>query len=198
MKKLFLATAIICTACLMTSCNSAGGDPKATLISFFEALGKKDIAGARKLATADSKSMLDMMEMGMKSASAKDNSEMDKFDKTKMEFGEAKIEGDKATVPVKEKTSGESTNFILKKESGSWKVAFDKGSMMQMGMDKMKEKGMDVNDMKKGMEEMNNVNMDSLKAAMENMNMDSMKDAMKKGMEGLDSAKKLMEKMEKH
>ena len=49
-----------------------------------------------------------------------------------------KIEGDKATVPVKDKKSGETTNYTLKKEGGSWKVAFDKATMTQMGSDKMK------------------------------------------------------------
>ncbi len=81
-----------------------------------------------------------------------------------MEFGDPKIEGDKATVVVKDKTSGENTNFTLKKEGGSWKVAFDKASMMTMGMDKMKEKGMDADStISKGMDELNNINTDSLK-----------------------------------
>ena len=62
-----------------------------------------------------------------------------------MEFGDAKIEGDKATVPVKEKKSGETTNYTLKKEDGVWKVAFDKATMTKMGTDKIKEKGMDTN-----------------------------------------------------
>jgi uncharacterized protein YaaN involved in tellurite resistance len=55
-----------------------------------------------------------------------------------MEFGETKIEGDKATVSVKDKKSGESTAYTLKKEGGDWKVAFDKATMTQMGTDKMK------------------------------------------------------------
>ena len=45
---------------------------------------------------------------------------------------------------MKEKKNGESMTINLKKESGAWKVAFDKSSMMQQGMDKMKEKGMDM------------------------------------------------------
>jgi hypothetical protein len=73
--------------------------------------------------------------------STKDNT----YDKNSMEFGDAKIEGDKATVPVKEKKSGETTNYTLKKEDGAWKVAFDKATMTKMGTDKIKEKGMDTN-----------------------------------------------------
>jgi hypothetical protein len=180
MKKIFMAVAILSASFIIKSCtNGPGGNPKATLVAFFEALGKKDIEGARKLATADSKSMIDMMEMGMKMS--KDTKETDKFDKNKMEFGNATIDGDKATVPVKEKTSGEMTNFTLKKEGGAWKVAFDKASMMQMGMDKMKETNPGA--------------MDSLSKQMDeikNMNVDSMKDLMNNGMKSLDSLKNLM------
>jgi delta 1-pyrroline-5-carboxylate dehydrogenase len=180
MKKLFMAAAILSSVMLFTGCGGSGGDPKATLTAFFDAMGKKDIEAARKLATADSKSMIDMMEMGLKMA--KDNKETDKFDKSRMEFGDAKIEGDKATVPVKDKTSGESTNFTLKKEDGQWKVAFDKSSIMQMATDKMSEKG--------GMDSLTNA-LDELK----NVNIDSVKDGINKGIEALDSAKQVLEKL---
>jgi len=162
MKKLLLSAFVI-GAVIFSGCNSGGGDPKVVLVSFFDALSKKDIGAARKLATAESKSMLDMIEMGMKMGGDKKEDD-GKYDKTKMEFGDPKIEGDKATVVVKDKTSGENTNFTLKKEGGSWKVAFDKASMMNMGMDKMKEKGMDADStISKGMDELNNINTDSLK-----------------------------------
>lgn len=175
-----MAAAILSSVMLFTGCGGSGGDPKATLTAFFDAMGKKDIEAARKLATADSKSMIDMMEMGLKMA--KDNKETDKFDKSRMEFGDAKIEGDKATVPVKDKTSGESTNFTLKKEDGQWKVAFDKSSIMQMATDKMSEKG--------GMDSLTNA-LDELK----NVNIDSVKDGINKGIEALDSAKQVLEKL---
>ncbi len=130
MKKILFA-ALLLSPVLFFSCNSGGGDPKAVLSQFFEALSKKDISAARKLATDDSKSMMDMMEMGMKMDN--NSKDSDKFDKSNMEFGEVKIDGDKATVAVKETTSGKTTNYILKKENGKWKVAFDKASMMNMG-----------------------------------------------------------------
>lgn len=162
MKKLLMG-AVVISSLVLASCNSADkGDPKTVLMSFFDALSKKDIAGARKLATAESKSMLDMMEMATKMGGDKKEDD-GKYDKSKMEFGEPKIEGDKATVPVKEKTSGETTNFTLKKEGGSWKVAFDKSSMMNMGMDKMKEKGMDMDStINQGMDKIKDINVDSL------------------------------------
>ena len=102
-----------------------------------------------------------------------------------MEFGDARIEGDKATVPVKDKKTGESTNFTLKKEEGKWKVAFDKASIMQMATDKMQEKG--------GMDSLHNA-MDKLK----DINIDSVKAGIDKGMEALDSAKQELEKMKKN
>lgn len=152
MKKL-LTGAILITSIFMAGCKGGGsGDPKTVLISFFDALAKKDIAGARKLATKESKDMLDMMEMGTKMGG--DKKEDDKYNKEKMEFGDAKIDGDKATVAVKDKTSNESTNFTLKKESGDWKVAFDKASMMNMGMDKMKEKGISTDSLTNGLDKM--------------------------------------------
>ena len=182
MKKILMGAVVITSVFFFASCNSAGsGDPKSVLISFFDALTKKDISGARKLATAESKSMLDMMEMGMKMGG--DKKDDGKYDKEKMEFGDAKIEGDKATVAVKDKSSSETTNFTLKKEGGAWKVAFDKSSMMNMGMDKMKDKGMDVTDsLTNGLEKLKNINIDSLG------------DKMKEGLEKLDDAtKKLKE-----
>jgi len=186
MKK-FLMGAVVLSAVLFSGCNSGGNsnDPKAVLISFFDALSSKDISAARKLATAESKSMLDMMEMGMKMGNDKKEDD-GKYDKTKMEFGEAKIEGDKATVAVKEKTSGETTNFTLKKEGGAWKVAFDKSSMMNMGMDKMKEKGLDSDSLNHGLDKLNegldklkDINTDSLTNKL-NESLDKLKDATKK------------------
>ncbi|MEO6403845.1 MAG: hypothetical protein ABIY51_13925 [Ferruginibacter sp.] len=183
MKKIFIAAIAFSSILSFSNCNnSTSGDPKVVLGQFIEALGKKDIATARKLATEESKSMLDLMEMGMKAGEAK---EMDKYDKSKMVFGNAVIDGDKATVPVKETTSGETVNYSLKKENGNWKVAFDKGSLMNIGMDKMKEKGMNPAD------SMGKV-MDQLK----NMDMDSLKRGMQEGMKALDTLDKLKKQIQ--
>ncbi len=161
MKKIIVAALVLSTAIFVGCKGGASGDPKAVLSEFFDALSKKDMTAARKLATAESKSMLDLMEMGMKTEGSKG---LDKYDKSKMEFGEVKIDGDKATVSVKETTSGETVNYPLKKEDGGWKVAFDKSSLMTIGMDKMNEKNINPMDsISKGMEELNKIDMDSLK-----------------------------------
>ena len=185
MKKL-LVVLLAFSALYISSCKSGAGDPKAVLTGFFDAMAKKDIAAARKLATADSKAMFDLMEMGMK---MKDNTAEDKtdeqFDKSKMEMGEAKSTVDRATGNVKEKKSGEAVDFVLKKENGEWKVAMDMATMMSMGAEKMKEKGMNdeqMGELNEKMEEFKNMSADSLKMMMD------------KGMKALDSLKGAMDK----
>ena len=172
------------SAIYMSSCNSAAsGDPKKVLTGFFDAMSKKDIAAARKLATADSKGTFDMMEMGMQMAGNADTSKMEQFDNSRMEMGEPKINGDQATVNVKEKSSGEAVDFVLKKEGGEWKVAMDMATLMTIGMQKMKEKGM------------NEASIDSLRQGLDqlkNLNTDSIRDALNKGMQALDTLKKKM------
>ncbi|MGJ7030405.1 DUF4878 domain-containing protein [Niabella hirudinis] len=124
------------------SCQS-GNDPKAVLISFFEKLAKKDIDGAAKLATKDSKSTLDMIKKGMDMAQKMDTSAL-KNDPTKefrdVEFGVPRISGDTAYIKVSSKSNKqEPSEIALVKENGQWKVDFSMASLMKMGADKMKE-----------------------------------------------------------
>lgn len=145
MKKLLFALIAVLSIAVY-SCKSNDGDPKSVLKNFFSALEQKDIAKAKTFATKESEQMLGFMEMGM-SMATKDSAGKKEFDKYKaenMEIGEPKIEGDKATVSVKEKTSGEAMDYSLKKENGQWKVAFDKNTVMGMGMQKMKESGVNL------------------------------------------------------
>lgn len=168
MKKLLMAAAVI-TAITFSGCNAGGGDPKSVLVAFFDAMSKKDFVAAKKLATKDSESMFSLMEMGKNMAKSNDKDDMN-FDKSKTEIGEAKIEGDKATVAVKDKEKNESINFLLKKEDGAWKVAFNKEWISQMAMQKMGEKGMDMNSLmdtvSNGMDKIKDINVDSLTNAM--------------------------------
>lgn len=185
MKKLLLM-AFAFSALYISSCNSGGGDPKAVLSSFFDAMAKKDIATARKLATADSKSMFDLMEAGMKMMdNTADDKTKEQYDKGKMEFGEAKIDGDKATVNVKEKKTGEAIDFVLVKEGGEWKVAMDMATMMNMGAEKMKNEGISEEEMGNMKEEMEKF---------KNMDPDSLKKMMEKSIQAMDTLKKIMEK----
>ncbi len=187
MKKLFLL-AFITTTVLFTNCKNSGSDnPTSVLSSFFDAMQKNDKVKIKELSTAESAAMIGMMELGMD----KDNKDMQKFDKSKVEFGKAVINGDNAKVPVKDKEKGETVNFPMKKENGQWKVAFDKTSMMEMVSDKMKEKGVNINDtLSKAMEDIKKLGTDSLKNKMDDdmkelkdLNLDSLKTEMKKAME---------------
>lgn len=164
MKRIILS-AVAALAIFAIGCNKKGGDPKTVLSAFFEALSKKDIDAAKKYATKESASMLDMMKMGMTNSTDKKDNE---YDKENMEFGDSKIDGDKAFVPVKDKKSGETTNFKLLKEGGDWKVAFDKASMMEMAGEKMKGMNQGTGD-----STLNSVPMDSMPSHDDMMNMDS-------------------------
>lgn len=159
MKRIILSVATIIAFGLI-GCKSGSDDPKGVLKSFMESLAKKDIEGAKKYATKDSEAMLGMIQMGM-SMAPKDTKDST-YDADNMEFGDAKIEGDKATVPVKNKKNGETTTYTLKKEGGAWKVAFDKATMTQMGTDKMK-------DMNNNGTDLNNT-MDSASRMLQDMN----------------------------
>lgn len=161
MKKLLLAAIVVCLAVFVSCTSGNAGNPNEVLSAFFDAMAKQDTVKIKALSTKDSEQMLSMMKMGMSMADSK--KDLEKYDKTKMEFGTAIIDGDNAKVPVKDKASGETVNFPMKKEDGKWKVAFDKSSVMEMGMEKMKDSKMNMNDtLSKAMDEMKNVNMDSL------------------------------------
>ncbi len=176
MKKI-ITSLLTASLIIIAGCSAGGGDPKTVLISFFDAIAKKDFDKAKKLSTKDSESMVSMIQMGMQmQQNEADTAAMSRFNKNDMEFGDAVINGNVATVPVKEKTSGESTDFTLKKEDGSWKVAFDKSTLMQMGEKKMKERGMDMNNMQMDSAQMEKAGkmMDSAKEMINQMK-DSMK-----------------------
>jgi hypothetical protein len=187
MKKVFIV-ALLAGVAFLTGCNSGGGDPKPALMSFMEALNRQDFEGAKKYATAESASILDMTKgMGNK------KEDSGKFDLNKLEVGEAKIESDIATIPVKVKENGMVLNYKLKKESGAWKVAFDKSSLMSMGMDAMSQNAdkLNINDSIQGaIDELKNMPMDSIRMALQKMkgaNIDSLKDVMKEQMKQLDT-----------
>lgn len=121
---------------------SNGENPKEVLNHFFTALSKKDFNNAKKYATKDSEGMLGMMEMGMQQMNNNDHADKMMQMVNNMQMGDAVVNGDSATVSVKDKKSGESTDFLLKKEDGNWKVAFDMSTLMEMANKKMMEHGM--------------------------------------------------------
>jgi hypothetical protein len=184
MKKIILSV-VTATIIILAGCKSGGGDPKLVLSNFFDAMLKKDFTTVKKLSTKDSESMLGMMQMAMQNMP--DTSESMKFNRENLEMGDAVINGDMATVPVKEKKSGESTDFTLKKEGGDWKVAFDKSTLMGMAQKKMKGHGMDGM-MHHGMNDsLGNLNGNPIP------NVDSIsKENMEKAQKMMDSANKML------
>jgi Domain of unknown function (DUF4878) len=188
MKKLMNVFVIAAAFTMITvSCKNGGAvsnDPKAVLVAFFEKMSKKDIDGAAKLATKDSKTTMDMMKKGMEMAEKmKDQMPKDEKDPAEefknVEIGEAKIDGDAATVAFKNKKQDVSFDFPLKKEDGGWKVDFSMATLMKMGMD-AKNKGMNAagNDVP-----MTEENIEKTKAMadslMKNMDPKKMEEAMK-------------------
>jgi hypothetical protein len=181
-----IVSILAATILVLTGCKSgAGGDPKEVLTKFFEALTKKNIEEAKKYVTKDSESMMGMVQMGMQNIGDKSD-EMINYQKENIELGTAVIDGDKATIPVKDKKSGETTDFTLKKESGDWKVAFDKSTLMEMARKKMNEHGMGRmrNGMNDSLESINNRSMQN----MDSVSHEDMKEAQKM----MDSANKML------
>ena len=188
---LLIASAIVMLTAGCKGKDKVVNDPKAVVVAFFERMAKKDFDGAAALATKDSKATLDMMKkaidaaekMGMKETTPKDDP-TEEF--KKMVIGEAKIDGDNATVSVTNTVKNNKTNdFPLKKEGGSWKVDFSMATLMKMGMD-------DAGKTDTGDSDTNGTDTDTTGTT------DKMKDffnsdSLKKGIEGLDSILKTLD-----
>ena len=152
MKKIAIVTLMAgFIALLITGCKgkdkAAGGDPKTVLTAFFEKMAKKDIDGAAKLCTKDSKGTMDLMKKGVEAAEKMKGEEgevKEEDDFKDMLVGDAKIDGDNATVSVTNTKKKETVEFPLKKEDGAWKVDFTMSTLMKMGMDAKKDKGEDL------------------------------------------------------
>jgi hypothetical protein len=152
MKKLIQFLPVLATiALLATGCNNdkaSSSDPKVVLQEFMQRLSKKDIEGATKLATKDSKSTMDMMKKAL-DAEKKSDEPAAKEDDATDEFkdvviGEAKIDGDNAVVPFSNKKNKDKIVEIpLRKEGGDWKVDFSMATLMKMGQDEMGKQGLD-------------------------------------------------------
>ncbi len=189
---LFIAGAIVMLATGCKGKEKVANDPKAVVIAFFEKMAKKDLDGAAALATKDSKATIDMMKkamdaaekMGMKEDTADKNDPTEEF--KKMVIGEAKIDGDKATVSVTNTVKGNKTNeFPLKKEDGQWKVDFSMATLMKMGMDDAgKNDSGDSN---------TNGNSTDTTGMTDKMKEFLNADSLKKGLEGLDSILKTLD-----
>ena len=134
-----LIMGFVITAVVMISCNTAtSNDPNVVLQDFFDHLAKKDIDGASKYVTADSKPTMQMMKKGLEMAEKMKDSLPDKdftkeFDDVTM--APARVEGDSAFITVSSSNHQQpDAEFTLLKESNGWKVDFTMSRLMKMGM----------------------------------------------------------------
>lgn len=157
---------LLITLVIMAACsNVTGNDPNVVLQEFFEHLAKKDIDGASKYVTSDSKPTMQMMKKGLDMAektkdSALQNDPMKEFEDVVIE--PARVMGDSALITVRSKTNKRpNAEFKLIKQSNGWKVDFTMGTLMRMGANAAGETSspdltdigsIDSSDMKKGME----------------------------------------------
>ena len=120
----FSAIALLAVVVLW-ACGSAGG-AKEVGEKFLTAMAKGDIEGAKKFATKEAQTSLDMMA---------GTAEAKKANPDKIELGDIKEEGDKATLSYKE--NGAAKTLDLVKEGGEWKAAWSKGggAMEDLGKD---------------------------------------------------------------
>ncbi len=124
----------------MVACSTmqATDSPTETLKKFIEASQKKDVETIKKLL---SKGSLELIEKTAKEQNTTVDELLKKDDGTQMkglpETRGEKIEGDTASVEVKNQMKGDFETIPFVKEDGKWKVALDK--FMQDVMKKMNE-----------------------------------------------------------
>jgi hypothetical protein len=119
-----LAVVMAASACSLLR----GSSPTATFKSFFDASKKKDVPAMKK---ALSKGTLDMFDKIAKEQNKTTDDllkDIDKEDKSEKlpETRNEKINGDTATLEVKNEKTGKWDTLPFAKENGDWKIALDK------------------------------------------------------------------------
>jgi hypothetical protein len=105
-----------------------GSSPTATFKKFFEASKKKDVAGIRKTLSKGSLEMFDKIAKEQNKTTDDMLKDVDKDSKSEAmpETRNEKIDGDMATLEVKNEKTGKWDSLPFVKENGEWKIAFDK------------------------------------------------------------------------
>jgi len=178
--KISIAAIFISCLLVLNGCNSETQKPEMVVASFFDALSKQDFETAKAFSTKKSESVLDMINLATNLQVQKIDSSM--FDKSRLEFGTPKIDGDSAIVEVSIKNSNEFLPLKLIKEDGDWKVAFDAETLMKIGLDKIKTAG-----------KKNGQQLDRQLESIQNMPLDSLKDEMQNSLQKLDSVQKTLD-----
>jgi hypothetical protein len=177
--KTSIVAILIIDLLILNGCNSETQKPEIVVESFFDALSKQDFETAKELSTKKSESVLDMISLAANFQLQKMDSSM--FDKSRLQFGTPKIEGDSAIVEVSIKNSNEFIPLKLNKEDGDWKVVFDEETLMKIGLDKIKTEG-----------RKNGQQLDKQLESIQNLPLDSLKDELQNSLQKLDSVQKTL------
>lgn len=137
---------ILLVSNLVIACNTTtSNNPNEVLQSFFEDLSKRDIDGASKYVTANSRTTMQLMKKGLAEAErAKDSIPQKDFLKEfeGLSFSPAKITGNAAIITVSSKNHEiPDADFKLIKENSGWKVDFTMETLLRMGMESAKKSG---------------------------------------------------------
>ena len=119
-----LSLVLAVSACSLFS----GSTPTATFKKFFEATKKKDVEGMRKSLSKGSLEMFDKVAKQQNKTTDEILKDVDKENKDEKmpETRNEKIDGDTATLEVKNEKTGKWDSLPFVKEDKEWKIAFDK------------------------------------------------------------------------
>ncbi len=147
--------------------------PNQVFLEFANALSKKDFTKAKQLSTAESQFVFSIIEDKL----SKNNSDViQKFDTTKVLFGNAVVKDNEAKIPITDKETKVTIDFPMKKEEGIWKVAFDMNSLKEMTIGTLENNGFLSQHINTDslLKKIKSINIDSLEKEMIKMN-DSLK-----------------------
>jgi len=119
-----LVVVLAVTACSLLS----GSTPTATFKKFFEASKKKDVPGIRQTLSKGSLEMFDKFAKEQNKTMDEMLKDVDKDNKAEKipETRNEKIDGDTATLEIKNEKTGKWDTLPFVKEEKEWKIAFDK------------------------------------------------------------------------
>lgn len=119
-----IAVALAASACSLLNRST----PTATFKAFFEASKKKDAAGMKKTLSKGTLDMFDKLAKEQNKSTDDMLKEVDKDDKAEKvpETRNEKINGDTATLEVKNDKTGKWDTLPFVKENSEWKIALDK------------------------------------------------------------------------
>jgi flagellar hook-associated protein FlgK len=119
-----IAVVVAVSACSLLNRST----PTATFKAFFEASKKKDAAGMKKTLSKGTLDMFDKLAKEQNKSTDDMLKEVDKDDQSEKmpETRNEKIDGDKATLEVKNGKTNKWDTLPFVKENGEWKIALDK------------------------------------------------------------------------